>query len=88
MAGATCDERLVRLLLDHGANVANANAHGWTALHQAAYSNLPVMAEMLLDAGARVDVSARGEAARRWSSRSSGATARPRSSSPSAGWRR
>ena len=60
MAGATCDERLVRLLLDHGANVANANAHGWTALHQAAYSNLPVMAEMLLDAGARVDVSARG----------------------------
>ena len=61
MASATCDERLVRLLLDHGANVANANAHGWTALHQAAYSNLPVMAEMLLDAGARVDVSARGE---------------------------
>ena len=61
MASATCDERLVRLLLDHGANVANANAHGWTALHQAAYSNLPVMAEMLLDAGARIDVSARGE---------------------------
>ena len=61
MASATCDERLVRLLLDHGANVHNANAHGWTALHQAAYSNLPLMAELLLDAGARVDVSARGE---------------------------
>ena len=37
------------------------NAHGWTPLHQAAYSDLPVLARMLLDAGARVDVSARGD---------------------------
>jgi ankyrin repeat protein len=61
MAAATCDERLVALLLARGADVARTNAHGWTALHQAAYSDLPMMARMLLDAGAPVDVSARGD---------------------------
>lgn len=61
MAGATCDERLVALLLDRGADVTRANAHGWTPLHQAGYSNLPVMARMLLDARAPVDVSGRGD---------------------------
>jgi ankyrin repeat protein len=61
MAGATCDERLVRILLDHGADPARGNAHGWTPLHQAAYSNLPRLAQMLLDAGVPVDVSARGD---------------------------
>jgi ankyrin repeat protein len=61
MAGATCDERLVAILLERGADVTRANAHGWTPLHQAAYSDLPVMARMLLDAGAPVDVSARGD---------------------------
>jgi ankyrin repeat protein len=61
MAAATCDERLVAILLERGADVARANAHGWTPLHQAAYSDLPVMARMLLDAGAPLDVSARGD---------------------------
>jgi ankyrin repeat protein len=61
MAGATGDERLVAILLDRGADVTSANAHGWTPLHQAAYSDLPVLARMLLDAGAPVDVSARGD---------------------------
>lgn len=60
MASATCDERLVKVLLDRGADVSHANVHGWTALHQAAYSDLPAMARMLLDAGAVVDVAARG----------------------------
>jgi ankyrin repeat protein len=61
MAAATCDERLVAVLLEHGADPARANVHGWTPLHQAAYSGLPHLARMLLAAGAPVDVSARGE---------------------------
>jgi ankyrin repeat protein len=61
MAGATHDERLVALLLERGADVTSANAHGWTPLHQAAYSNLSQLARMLLDAGARTGVSARGD---------------------------
>ena len=61
MASATCDERLVAILLQRGADVGHANAHGWTALHQAAYADLPSMARLLLDSGAPVDVSARGE---------------------------
>jgi ankyrin repeat protein len=61
MAGATCDERLVALLLERGADPNAANAHGWTPLHQAGYSGLPALARMLLDAGARPDLSARGD---------------------------
>jgi ankyrin repeat protein len=61
MAGATCDERLVRVLLDAGADPTRGNNHGWTPLHQAAYSNLPLLARMLLDEGVPVDVSGRGD---------------------------
>lgn len=61
LASATRDERLVSLLVSRGADVARGNAHGWTALHQAAYADLPEMAHVLLDAGAPVDVSARGD---------------------------
>jgi ankyrin repeat protein len=61
IAGATHDERLVRVLLDRGADPRRGNVHGWTPLHQAAYSNLPALARMLLDAGAPADVSARGD---------------------------
>ena len=60
MASATSDERLVAVLLARGADVARGNVHGWTPLHQAAYGDLPAMARMLLDAGAPVDVAARG----------------------------
>ncbi len=61
MAGATHDERLSRILLDHGADPARGNVHGWTPLHQAAYSNLPFLLDLLLQHGAPVDVSARGD---------------------------
>jgi ankyrin repeat protein len=61
MAGATCDERLVKVLLERGADPNSANAHGWTPLHQAGYSGLPLLARMLLDAGARPDTFARGD---------------------------
>jgi ankyrin repeat protein len=61
LASATCDERLVALLVARGADVRRGNAHGWTVLHQAGYSNLPAMASVLLAAGAPVSVSARGD---------------------------
>jgi hypothetical protein len=54
------DPPTVRLLLDAGADVAHANAHGWTPLHQAAYGDRADMARVLLDAGAPADVSGRG----------------------------
>ena len=60
MAAYTCDERTVGLLLERGADVAHANAHGWTALHQAASAGLVPLARLLLDAGAPVAVEARG----------------------------
>ncbi|MFL6119396.1 ankyrin repeat domain-containing protein [Actinophytocola sp.] len=61
LAASTCDERFVVSLLSRGADVARGNVHGWTVLHQAGYSNLPEMARVLLDAGAPVDVSGRGD---------------------------
>ncbi|MGW3964449.1 ankyrin repeat domain-containing protein [Amycolatopsis sp. NPDC005003] len=61
MAGATHDERLSRLLLERGADPARGNVHGWTPLHQAAYSNLPLLLDLLLQHGAPVDVPARGD---------------------------
>ncbi|MET9630042.1 ankyrin repeat domain-containing protein [Lentzea sp. NPDC006480] len=61
LASATCDERFVQVLLEDGADVNHQNVHGWTALHQAGCSNLPHMARILLAAGARTDLEARGE---------------------------
>lgn len=61
MSAATCDERLVQVLLDRGADPARTNAHGWTPLHQAAYAGLPHLAMMLLAAGAPAEMSARGD---------------------------
>ncbi|MDX6715937.1 MAG: hypothetical protein QOH30_2495 [Baekduia sp.] len=54
------DPAAVTLLLEAGADVAQGNAHGWTPLHQAAYSDAGALAQVLLDAGAPTDVSARG----------------------------
>jgi ankyrin repeat protein len=61
MATATGSEPLVRLLLERGADPAGANAHGWTALHQAGYMDAPGAARILLEAGAPVGVSGRGD---------------------------
>jgi ankyrin repeat protein len=52
---------LVRLLLERGADPNRGNDHGWTKLHQAGYTNDPELARVLLDAGARTDLSARGD---------------------------
>jgi ankyrin repeat protein len=61
MATATGDERLVALLLGKGADPRRGNVHGWTPLHQAAYLGRLDLTEMLLEAGAPADVSARGD---------------------------
>ena len=52
---------LVRLLLERGADPNRGNDYGWTKLHQAGYSNRRELAQLLLDAGARTDLSARGD---------------------------
>jgi ankyrin repeat protein len=57
MAGSV---ELVRLLVERGADPSRGNDHGWTALHQAGYANRPELARVLLAAGARIDLSARG----------------------------
>jgi ankyrin repeat protein len=61
MAAASDDLRLPRLLLERGADPARANAHGWTALHQAAYADRAELAQLLLDHGAPADLCARGD---------------------------
>ncbi|HWI71267.1 MAG TPA: ankyrin repeat domain-containing protein [Baekduia sp.] len=57
MAG---DAETLTLLLDAGADIAHANAHGWTPLHQAAYGDRADLAALLLRRGAPADVSGRG----------------------------
>ena len=52
---------VVRLMLDRGADPNRGNDYGWTKLHQAGYSNWPELAETILAAGGRTDLSARGD---------------------------
>jgi ankyrin repeat protein len=50
-----------RVLLDRGADPNRGNDYGWTKLHQAGYSNWSTMAQLMIEAGGRLDVSARGD---------------------------
>lgn len=52
---------MVRALIDAGASLDAANQKGWTPLHQAAYSNDPVLAGLLVEAGATIDLEAYGD---------------------------
>jgi ankyrin repeat protein len=52
---------IVRLMLDRGADPNRGNDYGWTKLHQAGYGNSPELARMMLAAGGRTDLSARGD---------------------------
>jgi ankyrin repeat protein len=59
-AGAEVGPALVETLLTAGADVNEANDRGATPLHQAAYSNQPVIADALIRSGADLDAEAHG----------------------------
>jgi ankyrin repeat protein len=61
IAAANRDVGIVTLLLERGADPNRGNDYGWTALHQAGYSNNRELARLLLDAGGRIDLWARGD---------------------------
>jgi ankyrin repeat protein len=52
---------ITALLIERGADVNRGNDYGWTKLHQAGYGNDCELARLLLAAGARTDLSARGD---------------------------
>jgi ankyrin repeat protein len=52
---------IVSLLLERGADPNRGNHYGWTKLHQAGYSNDSDLARLMLAAGARTDLFARGD---------------------------
>ncbi|MBL8214487.1 MAG: ankyrin repeat domain-containing protein [Bryobacterales bacterium] len=60
LAVSTAGTAAMELLLAAGADPNDANQHGWTPLHQAAYSNQPQAASLLLEAGAALHAEARG----------------------------
>jgi ankyrin repeat protein len=61
LLGMADDLEVTRLLLERGADPNRGNDYGWTKLHQAGYGNRPELARLLLEAGARVDLFARGD---------------------------
>ncbi len=61
LLGMANDPWIVSLLLERGANPNRGNDYGWTKLHQAGYSNDCDLARLMLAAGARTDLFARGD---------------------------
>jgi ankyrin repeat protein len=61
LLGMAGDRSIVSFLIERGADVNRGNDYGWTKLHQAGYGNDPELARLLLAAGARTDLSARGD---------------------------
>jgi ankyrin repeat protein len=61
LLGMAGDPAIVSLLLERGADPNRGNDYGWTKLHQAGYSNDCDLARLMLAAGARTDLFARGD---------------------------
>src|SRR4029078_2628938 len=61
LVGMAGDRSIVAFLIERGADVNRGNDYGWTKLHQAGYGNDRELARVLLTAGARTDLSARGD---------------------------
>jgi ankyrin repeat protein len=61
LLGMAGDLAIVTLLLERGADPNRGNDYGWTKLHNAGYGNDCELARVMLDAGARTDVFARGD---------------------------
>ncbi|HSS61220.1 MAG TPA: ankyrin repeat domain-containing protein [Candidatus Limnocylindrales bacterium] len=61
LLGMAGDLAIVSVLLERGADPNRGNDYGWTKLHQAGYGNDRELARLMLDAGARTDLFARGE---------------------------
>ena len=61
LVGMAGDLRITSFLIERGADVNRGNDYGWTKLHQAGYGNDCDLARLLLAAGARTDLFARGD---------------------------
>src|SRR4051812_9236767 len=61
LVGMAGDLEITSLLIERGADVNRGNDYGWTKLHQAGYGNDSGLARLLLAAGARTDLFARGD---------------------------
>jgi ankyrin repeat protein len=61
LLGMAGDLAIVSLLLERGADPNRGNDYGWTKLHQAGYGNDCGLAKLMLGAGARTDLFARGD---------------------------
>ena len=61
LLGMAGNLEIASLLLERGADPNRGNDYGWTKLHQAGYGNDRELAKLMLDAGGRTDLSARGD---------------------------
>ncbi len=61
LLGMAGEVGIVELLLERGADPNRGNDYGWTKLHQAGYGNDCDLARLMLAAGGRTDLFARGD---------------------------